>query len=81
LWISSAESRKEGISEHSKGYYVKATDYGGEYERGRAKIDVADEYYSDGLKILKTLMEENIESFSRFGIESLQGMVDYYSGK
>ena len=81
LWISSAESRKEGISESSKGYYVKAKDYAGEYERGRAKIDFADEYYADGLKILKTMMEENIESFSSFGVESLQDMIDYYSGE
>lgn len=80
LWISSASSRKEGISTHSKGYYVKSKDYSGEYERGRAKIDVADEYYADGLKILKTMMEENIESFSSFGVESLQDMIDYYSG-
>jgi len=81
LWISSAESRKEGISEHSKGYYVKAKDYAGEYERGSAKIDVANEYYADGLKILKTMMEKNIESFSSFGVESLQDMIDYYSGE
>lgn len=81
LWISSAEARKEGISENSKGYYVKAKDYAGEYERGRAKIDVADEYYADGLKILKTMMEENIDSFSSFGVESLQDMIDYYSGE
>lgn len=79
LWISSAESRKEGISEHSKGFYVKSKDYSGEYERGRAKIDVADEYYADGLKILKIMMEENIDSFSSFGVESLQNMIDYYS--
>ena len=79
LWISSASSRKEGISIHSKGFYVKKKDYAGEYERGRAKIDVADEYYADGLKILQTLMEENIESFSSFGLELLQEMIDYYS--
>jgi len=81
LWISSVVSRKEGISEHSKGYYIKAKDYAGEYERGIAKIDVADEYYADGLKILKTIMEENIESFSSFGVESLQDKIDYYSGE
>jgi len=79
LWISSAVSRKEGISENSKGYYVKSKDYTGEFERGRAKIDVADEYYADGLKILKTLMEENIETFSSFGVDLLQEMIDYYS--
>jgi tetratricopeptide (TPR) repeat protein len=76
-----AETRKEGIKLYSQGYYVKAKDYSGEYERGRAKIDVANQYYADGLKILKSLMQKNIEHFSNYGIETINDMIKYYEHK
>ena len=37
--------------------------------------------FSGRLRVLKTIMEENIESFSSFGVESLQDKIDYYSGE
>ena len=81
LWSLASETRKDGIKLYSQGYYVKAKDYSGEYERGRAKIDVANQYYVDGLKILKSLMQKNIENFSSYGIETINDMIKYYEHK
>ena len=79
LWLSAAVSRKEGIAEYSKGYYLKKKDYSGEWERGLAKINVSDQYFVDGLVILNSVMEENIESFSNYGINIIKNNVEYYS--
>ena len=79
LWLSAALSRKEGIAECSKGYYIKAKDYLGEFERGLAKIKVSNQYFVDGLVILNSVMEENIESFSNYGIKIIKNNVEYYS--
>ena len=81
LWILASETRKEGIKLHSQGYYVKAVNYAGEYERGRAKIYVANQYYADGLKILRSLMQQNINFFSKYGVETLDDMIKYYESK
>jgi tetratricopeptide (TPR) repeat protein len=78
LWTSSLETRKEGIILNSQGYYIKAKDYTGEFERGRAKIDIANQYYADGLRILKSLMQLNVKHFSKYGVESLDYLIEYY---
>ena len=81
IWSLASETRKDGIKLYSQGYYVKAKDYSGEFERGRAKIDVANQYYADGLKILKYLMQKNIEHFSIYGIKTINDMIKYYEHK
>jgi tetratricopeptide (TPR) repeat protein len=78
LWTSSLDIRKEGIKLHSKGFYIKAKDYSGEYERGKAKINIANQYYADGLIILQKLMQNNIKYFSRYGVESINYLIEYY---
>jgi len=81
LWISAAKTRKEGIAEHSKGFYVSSKEYTGEYERGRAKIAVADTYFKDGLKILYRTMERNGNIFSNYGLNEIQRIIEYYDQK
>jgi len=83
LWISATETRKEGVKLYSEGYYVKKKEYTGQWERGSAKIKVANQYFADGLVILENLMKENISDFNgnKRGLDFIQGQIDYYSDK
>jgi len=45
--------RISGIKQHSDGYYKKESDYDGEYEKGRAKIRLADDNYVDFIILLQ----------------------------
>ena len=80
LWITAAQTRKSGEDEYAEGFFVKSKEYSGQYEQGSAKITVGNKYYYDGLVILEILMEENIQSFSPYGISLVQDLIDYYSG-
>lgn len=77
LFILAAKTRKEGMLLHTKGYYVKKVNYSGEYERGNAKIELANQYYIDGIIKLKSLLIK-YPDFPMFIDDELSRIIDYY---
>lgn len=71
----------EGIRIHNQGYYVSKKDYKGEFERGFAKIKIADGYFGGVLKGLQYLMKKYESYFSEYEVELLSLDIDYYSSK
>lgn len=73
--------RIEGIKTSSQAFYILKKDYKGEYEKGIAKIKVADSYFLDFLKSLQQVMKKYKDHFSETEIELLSGDISYYSPK
>lgn len=73
--------RIEGIKLISQAYYTKKIDYKGEYEKGRAKIQIADNNFLEALKDLQQLVKKYKEHFSEYDIEVLSDDINYYATK
>lgn len=73
--------RIEGIKTSSQGFYILEKDYKGEFEKGMAKIKVADGHFLDFLKSLQRVMKQYKDHFSESEIEVLSGDISYYSTK
>ena len=71
----------EGIKLMSQGYYTKKIDYKGEYEKGKAKIEIADNNFLDALKRLQEIMIKYKNNFSEDEGELLLPDIHYYSNK
>jgi len=81
LFLFAAEQRIKGTEQYSEGYYAKAKDYRGEYEKGRAKIDIADKYLLDGLKMLREEIAKYPSYFGTIADERLDNSIKYYQKK
>jgi tetratricopeptide (TPR) repeat protein len=78
---TACSQRASGIEEMAKGYYLKKVDYHGEFEKGRAKIDLADKIFLTALQDLKKLLFSRKSTFGEFAIIDLQDVIDYYEKK
>lgn len=81
LFLFAAEQRIKGIEQYSRGYYVKAKDYSGEWEKGSAKINIADKYLLDGLKILREEIAKYPSHFGPIAERKLDFSIEYYQKK
>jgi hypothetical protein len=75
------DQRIKGIQKHSQGYYTKVAEYQGEYEKGRAKIRLADTYYVDMLKILQDEIAKHESYFGNVAKEQLKNLLEYFENK
>lgn len=75
------EQRNSGIDQHSKGFYISKKDYSGEFEKGRAKIDLANTYFLDGLKIIYSEVKKYRSTFGVIAEQSLENSINYYQKK
>jgi len=78
LFLFAVEQRIKGIEQHSEGYYSKRIDYKGQYEKGRAKIKIADNYFVDCLKSLQDEIVKNKSIFGDVAIDQLKTSIEYY---
>jgi len=78
LFLFAVEQRISGIEQHSKGYYTKAEDYKGEYEKGLAKTKLADAYLVDGLKILRDEIAKYKSYFGNIADQDLKSYIERY---
>ena len=81
LFVFAVEQRIKGIEQHSEGFYANTTDYKGQYEKGRAKIKLADTYFADGLKLLYNEVNNNILHFGTIALKDLEYYIKYYQEK
>jgi len=81
LIIYASEQRIKGIEQYSEGYYVKAKDYSGEWEKGQAKIDVADKYLVEALGLLQEEIKKYINFFSQIAVNRLNSLIEYFQKK
>ena len=81
LFLFAAEQRIKGIEQHSRGYYVLSKDYSGEFEKGDAKINVADKYLLDGLKIFRQEIAKHPSHFGPIAENRLDYFIEYYQKK
>jgi len=79
LWENALKSRSEGMKLYNTGYIVKKINSKGEFSRGTAKITFANQYFTDGLIILKEQMKKHHEIFRQTTIQSIQFSIDYYT--
>jgi len=78
LFLFAAEQRIKGINQHSDGFYSKRKDYMGQYEKGRAKIKLADKYYADCLKLLNEEILDNKLIFGEIANQTIKSSIEYY---
>lgn len=78
LFSFAVQERTRGIELHSTGYYTKVKDYVGQYEKGVAKIKIADSYLVDALKILQAILPKYKSHFGELGSENLTNAIQYY---
>ncbi|MBU4415037.1 MAG: tetratricopeptide repeat protein, partial [Proteobacteria bacterium] len=79
LLVFAAEQSIAGIEEYSKCFYIKAKDYKGEYEKGKAKIKLANTYFVDSLKIIRFEVVKNKSVFDKFILEFIDSNIKYFS--
>ncbi|MFC1862525.1 tetratricopeptide repeat protein [Thermodesulfobacteriota bacterium] len=70
--------RISGINKHSEGYYKKESEYNGEYEKGLAKISLADDNYVDFLILLQEIGMEHNSIFDELIKLYLEYNLEYY---
>ncbi|MFX0200144.1 MAG: tetratricopeptide repeat protein [Candidatus Hodarchaeota archaeon] len=80
-FLKAAVDRIEGIETFSIGYYMPKKDYKGEFEKGFARIRMADHYFLEGLKLLRESVKRNPKYFNRYDEKNLEGLIDYYVKK
>lgn len=74
--------RIEGIKTANEAFYILKKDYKGEYERGRAKIKIADNQFVLVLKALVDLMKKKYHKyFSESEIDIVSRDLNYYGTK
>jgi len=78
LFSFASEKMISGIEQHSKGYYIKAKDYRGEYEKGLAKIDLAHSYFLDVLRIIQAEIVKHITLFGNIADQDLKSYIKHY---
>lgn len=81
LFLFAVSQRIKGIEQHSEGFYTTKGDYKGQYEKGRAKIRIADNYYVDCLKSLRDEINKNKSIFGDIADEKLKSSIEYYENK
>lgn len=81
LLKSAIAFRIKGINLISQGYYKKKSEYQGEYEKGLAKIKLADTDYTDFLKLLKRELKKHISEFGQYAINKTENDIVYYENK
>jgi tetratricopeptide (TPR) repeat protein len=80
-FLFAVEQRIKGIEQHSEGYYTTRGDYKGQYEKGKAKIRIADNYYVDCLKSLREEIINNKSIFGDVANNELKSSIEYYENK
>jgi len=78
LLHNAAKQRVAGIKEYSKGYYVNKVNYTGEFEKGWAKVKLADSYVVDSLKIIRDELSKYKEYFGSYADVYLKNTIKYY---
>lgn len=77
LFLVSADQRVAGIETFSRGYYTWVKDYKGEYEKGEAKIRLADSYFLNGLKKLQVQLKKHKAQFGVAAQDILVHLINY----
>lgn len=78
LFSFAAEQMISGIEQRSKGYYMKEKDYKGEYEKGLAKINLANSYFVDVLRIIRGELIRLKSDFGEIAIQELDNSIKHY---
>jgi len=78
LFLYALRKRTEGIKEHSEGFYKTVAEYKGEFEKGRAKMQIADGYFTDGLSLLRGELKKYTNYFGPFANQHLTNSIQYY---
>ena len=78
LFLFAVEQRISGIEQHSQGFYVKAKEYKGEYQKGRAKIKLADTYFVDALRIIRSELVKHKSDFGEIPLQNVDNSIKYY---
>jgi len=78
LFSFAAEQMISGIEQYSKGLYIKAKDYTGEYEKGVGKINLAHSYFLDGLRIIQAEIVKHITLFGNIANQNLKSYINHY---
>ena len=81
LFRFAIEQRIEGISLHSQGFYTKKLDYKGEYEKGRAKVNIADKYFAEALAKMRQEVSKYKSHFGPLADEYLEFSIGYYQSQ
>jgi len=81
LFLFAADQRIKGIELNAEGYYTKRGEYKGQYEKGDAKIKLADKYYTDCLKILRDEILNNKSIFGDIAYNKVKSNIEYYEKK
>lgn len=78
IFLFAVEEKIKGIDQHSEGFYKKRADYTGEYEKGRAKIKIADAYFVDGLLLFCDEIKQHEQYFGEIAKKELERIIKYY---
>ena len=81
LFLFAVKQRIKGIEQHSEGYYTTRGEYKGQFEKGKAKIRIADNYYVDCLKSLRGEIIKNKSIFGDIANKELKSSIEYYEKK
>lgn len=81
LFLFAADQKIKGIELQAEGYYVNISEYKGQYEKGFAKIRLADKYFNDCLKILSDEILNNKSIFGDIAYKLVKLYIEYYEKK
>jgi hypothetical protein len=81
LIIEAANQAAEGINIYAKGYYVKAVDYTGQWEKGRALKKGADYKIANACELLIPIINKHFLDFPENTKENIQFSIKYYHGE
>ncbi len=81
LIVEAGNRAAEGVALFARGYYIKEKDYSGEYERGRALIEVANQKLAQACELLIPLVRKHFLDFDENLIEKLEYDIKYYRKK
>lgn len=77
--LSLINQKIDGIKIHSEGFYASKKDYMGQYEKGRAKIRIADKHYVGHLTRMKAELLKNESVISEAASEYIDAALEYYA--
>lgn len=70
-----------GIDEWAKGFYIPKKDYRGEFEKGMAKINLADKTFLNALKNFKKPLFSKKSLFGEVALNKLENLIEFYEGQ
>jgi len=81
LFLFAVNKKIDGIKQHSEGFYKNKTEYMGEYEKGRAKIKIANGYFLEAVKILHVEIKKHSVRFGKPADDEVEEIIKFFSKK